>query len=53
MSTTTVFNFDNFNPFKSATAHMWLIFLKDFTQCLNNTGFASIIMEGKALLILL
>jgi len=28
---------------------MWLIFLKDFTQCLNNTGLASIIMEGKAL----
>jgi len=50
MSTTTVSNFDNLNPFKGATAHTtWLIFLKDFTQCLNNTGLASIIMEGKAL----
>ena len=49
MSTTTVSNFDNLKPFKGATAHMWLIFLKDFTQCLNNTGLASIIMEGKAL----
>ena len=41
MSTTTVSNFDNLNPFKGATAHTWLIFLKDFTQCLNNTGLAS------------
>ena len=50
MSTTTVSNFDNLNPFiKGATAHTWLIFLKDFTQCLNYTGLASIIMEGKAL----
>ena len=50
MSTTTVSNFDNLNPFKGATAHTLLIFLRDFTQCLNNTGLASsIIMEGKAL----
>ena len=49
MSTTTVSNFDKLNPFKGATAHAWLIFLKDFSQCLNNSGLASIIMEGKDL----
>jgi hypothetical protein len=50
MSTTTVSNFDKFNnPFKGATAHTWLIFLKGFTQCLNITGLVSIIMEGNAL----
>ena len=42
MSTTTVSTFDKLNPFKGATAHAWLIFLKDFSQCLNNSGLASI-----------
>eukprot|EP01035_Chromulina_nebulosa_P032360 gene32360-43228_t len=49
MSTSTISTFDKLNPFKGATAHTWLIFLKDFVQCLNNTGLASIIMEGKDL----
>ena len=49
MSTTTISTFEKLNPFKGATAHTWLIFLKDFVQCLNNTGLASIIMEGKDL----
>ena len=44
---TTVITFSNLKPFKGTSAHEWLLFLDDWTQCLNHSEIQTIIMEGK------